>query len=154
MRGGYSALVCGVTLLCGSLGCDRPFEPSPYPAPGPALIDSTIIQPGLVQRVEVHPGQPRSGDSVLFVSVITNRSALPIDVTYRICSLGLITEAELAPIGIRCAGYLAGGELAAGDSVTISDVQYLQSAVGVYPLSIVHALAPAETVDISLEVVP
>lgn len=132
-------------LLTGILGC-RSTE-----SLAPGGLRQVTVQ-GLEQTVQLIPVEPQSGQGLRIVSVVANRSSGPVTVESRMCGLDITGNLALVMNYARCAAYSRSLVLAAGDTVTGSDIRVVSSPPGQYTVLVRQLVQPEAWVEVPVVV--
>lgn len=145
MRTSEAVALLGISLL---VACSPPLEPRIDQNTGKSTAQEN--EGGLLQRVEITPGAPRTGDTLFIRSTIVN-SGVSRQVEVRTCSLD-VRGLNLQEYVGKCQAYSMHLALAANDSISQTDTWILRSTSGDHVVSVRHLLDPERWMDIKLHV--
>jgi hypothetical protein len=133
----------------GFAACSAPpLEPTIDPQTGTATAQ--VAADGLLQRVQLTPGAPHTGDTLFVRSTIVN-IGVARTVAVRVCNLDL-SGMDLRSYQNQCGSFSMSQSLASNDSVSTTDSRIVAAGSGEYKLRIRHLLDPERWLELKVRV--
>jgi hypothetical protein len=146
-------LAAGLAMI--QIGCGREGQmPEHGPADSAYNLPIEVGTENVVQTLLITPPQPRIGDTLRVVSVMTNDGTQPARFEERICTLDLDGSLELAFATGFCMGHSGWRTLRPGEAVTLGQLFVVRSAPGRHQLRVRHMLSPDRWADTIVTVIP